>query len=184
MHGIPLMILERLGPPLAVGLLASQGVPCSADGFKVVKTRIRIEDCRAAVASIHAGPVVKLEYKWRGPRLIYEFEVAGNDGARWELECDGYSGRIIETEQEVASPDEPLFAARRKLGLEDAQRIALQRVPGRIVETEYEVESNGDASYEFDIHTEDGREVKLEVDAATGRIVEDAQNEFFQTGED
>lgn len=178
------MIVRRLGAPVATVLLLFAWRPCAADGFKVIKTRIHIEECRAAVAQAHPGPVVKLEYKWRDERLVYEFAVAGNDGVRWELECDGYSGRLIETEQEVASPDDPLFAAKRKLSLEDARRIALERYPGEIVETEYEVEANGAASYEFDIRTADGRELKLEVDAASGRIVEDAQEEFYQTGGD
>jgi uncharacterized membrane protein YkoI len=128
--------------------------------------------------------VVKLEYKWRERRLLYEFEIAGDDGARWELECDGYSGKITETEREVASPDDPLFAAQSRVGLDEARRVALERYPGEIVETEYEIESSGASSYEFDVRTADGRELKLEVDAASGRVIDDEQEEFHQTGRD
>ena len=44
--------------------------------------------------------------------------------------------------------------------------------PGVIEEVEYELESNGDASYEIDLVSADGTEFKIEVDAATGDIVE------------
>lgn len=52
------------------------------------------------------------------------------------------------------------------------------------METEYEIESNGDASYEFDIKTPDGKELKMEVDAATGKIVENGEEEIYQIGKD
>jgi uncharacterized membrane protein YkoI len=52
------------------------------------------------------------------------------------------------------------------------------------VETEYEIESNGEASYEFDIQMPDGKEVKLEVDAATGKIIENGENEIYQIGKE
>jgi len=51
------------------------------------------------------------------------------------------------------------------------------------VETEYEIESDGNASYEFDIKTDKG-EIKLEVDAATGKIIEDKQKEYYQIGKE
>ncbi|WP_139557071.1 PepSY domain-containing protein [Methylotetracoccus oryzae] len=170
--------------PLAATLLAMPVTPGAAENFKAITTRIRIEDCRAAVAAAHPGPVIKIEYKWRERRLIYEFEVAGEDGTRWEIECDGYSGKIVGTEREVASPDDPLFAANRRIGLEEARRVALERYPGEVVEAEYEIKNSGAASYEFDIRGSDGREWKLEVDAASGRIVDDAHEEFHQTGRD
>ena len=37
---------------------------------------------------------------------------------------------------------------------------------------EYELESNGDPSYEIDLVTADGTEFKIEVDAASGDIIE------------
>ena len=64
------------------------------------------------------------------------------------------------------------------------RRIALTAHPGTVVETEYEIEAHGDASYEFDIRLADGSEVKLEVDAATGRIVEDYEQEWYQMGKE
>ncbi len=45
-------------------------------------------------------------------------------------------------------------------------------------EVEYEIEENGDASYEFDIVNDKGVETKVEVDAATGKIIEVAIEEW------
>ena len=44
-------------------------------------------------------------------------------------------------------------------------------------------EPNGDASYEFDIITKDGKEMKVEVDATTGKIVESSE-ELYQIGKE
>lgn len=49
---------------------------------------------------------------------------------------------------------------------------------------EYEIEGNGDASYELDIKLKDGKEVKLEVDAASGKIVGDKETELYQIGKE
>jgi len=51
------------------------------------------------------------------------------------------------------------------------------------VEVEYEIESNGDASYEINIMMIKG-EMKLVVDAATGKNVEDNQKEYYQIGKE
>jgi uncharacterized membrane protein YkoI len=52
-----------------------------------------------------------------------------------------------------------------------------------VTETEYEVEPDGKASYEFDITGADGKEYKVEVDAATGKIVEESE-EAYQIGKE
>jgi uncharacterized membrane protein YkoI len=65
----------------------------------------------------------------------------------------------------------------------DARKIALDKYPGEIVEVEYEIEPDGAASYEFDIRSKDGKEMKVEVDATTGKIVE-ANPEHFQVGKE
>lgn len=46
--------------------------------------------------------------------------------------------------------------------------------PGKIVEWEYEIQSNGRSAYEFDVVSRDGQEMKVEVDAGTGEIIETA----------
>ena len=155
-----------------------------AEKLKMPPTKVSMEKCMEAALAKKDGKIVKLEFKTERGTPIYVFEIAGTDGKSWEYECDANTGAITEEEQEVDSPNDPLFKAKAKISEEDATKIALEKHPGEIVETEYEIECNGDASYEFDIKLADGREVKLEVDAATGKIVEDDEEEIYQIGQE
>jgi len=92
--------------------------------------------------------------------------------------CDVNSGKIFETESEVSSVNSLAFKRKMKVTEEDAKSIALKAYPGVIKEVEYEIEANGDATYEFDIVNSKGVETKVEVDAATGKIIEVAIEEW------
>ena len=157
---------------------------CSLPTQAAPKAKVDMESCMKSALAKRSGEVVKLERKDERGIPVYEFEVLGSDGKSWELECDANTGKIIEEEQEVSGPDDPLFKSKAKIGLEQAKKIALDAYPGEVVETEYEIESNGEASYEFDIKTKDGKEVKIEVDAATGKIIEDKETELYQIGKE
>lgn len=52
-----------------------------------------------------------------------------------------------------------------------------------MVEVEYEIESDGSSTYEFDIKGNDGKETKVEVDAASGKIIE-VHVEDWEIGEE
>jgi uncharacterized membrane protein YkoI len=52
-----------------------------------------------------------------------------------------------------------------------------------VIESETSIEADGSVSYEFDIKTKDGKEVEVEVDAVTGKIVEE-EVEIYQIGQD
>ena len=83
---------------------------------------------------------------------------------------------------EVDNVKHPLFKAKAKISEADARKIALAIYPGEVTEVEYEIEPDGAASYEFDIATKvGGQEMKVEVDAMTGEIVE-ANQEIWQIG--
>jgi len=165
-------------------LLSLSATTASAEKFKMVPTKVSMEKCLQAALAKKDGNVVKLEFKTERGMPIYEFEIAGRDGKTFEYECDANTGKITEEEQEVDSPEAPLFKAKMKISEEEARKIALKSHPGEIVETEYEIESNGDASYEFDIKMADGQELKIEVDATTGKIVEDGEEEIYQIGQE
>lgn len=176
----------RLGHRLilaATAILMGTVTAYAAD-FAMPSTKVSMETCLKAALARQAGTVVKLEFKDERGTPIYEFNIVGRDGKEWEYECDANTGSITEEEQEVANPGDPLFKAKMKINQDDARQIALKAHPGTIVETEYEIESNGEASYEFDIQMPDGKEVKLEVDAATGKIIENGENEIYQIGKE
>jgi uncharacterized membrane protein YkoI len=154
----------------------------SAASFTMPKTGVPMETCLQAALAKYDGPVVKLELKTERGVPTYEFEIQRRPAESHELECDANRGVITEEEREVDSPEDPAFKAKRKVSEAEAKAIAVKAHPGEVVEVEYEIESDGAASYEFDIRTPAGQEVKLEVDAATGRIIEDDEEEIYQIG--
>ena len=165
---------------LTVALLAWQGQAIAEN--MPPKTKVSLEAAQQAALAARPGKVVKVELKREKGQLTYEFDIEG-DGKAWDVEVNANTGKVHEIEQEVASADDPLFKAKVKVGLEDAQKIALKKYPGTIRETEYEIESDGKASYEFDIVLKNGKEMKVEVDATSGKIVE-ANEEVWQSGDE
>ena len=138
--------------------------------------------CAKAALAKHDGTIVKVEFKNEGKSGVYEFDIESADGTAWDVECDAKTTKVIEIEQEVKA-DDAKFKAIAKVSEADAKATALAAHAGTVTETEYELESDGKASYEFDIKAADGKEIKVEVDAATGKIVE-ANEEAYQIGKE
>lgn len=138
--------------------------------------------CVQKALAKHDGEIVKLEYQVEDKMPIYEFDIETADGKAWEVECSVKTGKITELEEEVAV-DDPRFAKQAKFTEEQARATALAAHPGRIVEVEYELESDGKASYEIDVLEADKEEVKVEIDATTGKIVETGY-ENYQIGQE
>lgn len=143
----------------------------------------RLETCLKAALAKHAGEVQTLEAEIEKGKPIYEFDIRGKDGKEWEVECDAKSGKITEIEEEVTADDER-FKAKAKVSLEDAKKAALAVHAGEVIETEYSIEASGNPSYEFDIKTADGKEWEVEIDAVTGKLEEDPEEEVYQIGEE
>ncbi|HEY6896567.1 MAG TPA: PepSY domain-containing protein [Rhodocyclaceae bacterium] len=163
---------------LAAGALAAD--KATEKTTKWPEAKVRMETCLEAALAAHPGDVLKLELRVEDKQPVYEFEIAGSDKKFWDVECSGASGKVTETEQRVKSADDPLFKAKAKVNEADAKKAALEKFPGEVAHTEYEIESDGNASYEFDIKQKDGS-MRVEVDAATGKIVE-SSHEYMQIG--
>lgn len=69
-----------------------------------------------------------------------------------------------------------LRADGKALAEERVAELALQQRPGRVVELELERE-HGRLVYEVEVHDEAGKEWKLSLDAATGEVLADAQDD-------
>lgn len=138
--------------------------------------------CVKAALSKHDGKIVKVEAKSERKQLVYEFDVQSSDGKAWDIECNAKTGKITEIEEEVTADDER-FKALAKVSEDEAKATALAAHAGKVVEVEYELEPDGKASYEFDILEADNEEVKVEVDASTGKIVETSY-EVYQIGQE
>lgn len=144
-----------------------------------------LDDCLNAASQIKSGDFVKVEYLNPSAegRAVYEIEVRTASGREWEFMCDANSGMIYEMEQEVDSADHALFKKHAKVSAKQASETVLGLYPGKIEEIEYEIESNGDASYEIDVVDEGGTEFKVEVDAASGKVIE-VHVEKWEIGEE
>jgi len=158
---------------LTVGIVSLAGNVAAADQG--------LESCIAAIQKQKTGDMIKLEKLDVAGKPFYEFEIKDKNGFEWEFMCDADSGKVTETESEVTSPNSAAFKKNMKVTEEDAAAIALKAHPGVIEEVEYEVEASGDATYEFDIVSDKGIETKVEVDAATGKIIETA-TELWEIG--
>lgn len=138
--------------------------------------------CVKVALTLHEGTIVKTEFKSENKKGMYEFDIESADGTSWDIECNAKTGKVTEVEQEVSADNEK-FKALAKVSEADAKATALAAHAGKVVETEYELEPDGKASYEFDILEADNEEVKVEVDASTGKIVE-VSYEVYQIGKE
>ena len=142
---------------------------------------VKVEQCLDQAYDTVPGHARKLEFKIEGDDPIYEFDIKStNDGLTYNVECNAEEGYIIEVEREVDAND-PIFKSGAKITLQQAKEIALKIHPGRVVSNEREVGMDGSLTYEFDIKTKTGYEIKVDVDAVTGQI-EEANFELYEIG--
>lgn len=175
------MFRLSLGATLVAAALFSTSAIAGHDTLKP-KAYDSLGKCVKAALAAKEGTIVKTEFKTEKKVGVYEFDIEGADGKAWDVECDAKTSKIIEIEEEVKA-DDARFKAAAKVSEADAKATALAAHPGTVVETEYEIEADGKASYEFDILEADKEEIKVEVDATTGKIVE-VSYESYQIGKE
>lgn len=142
----------------------------------------KMETCLKAALAKHPGEVLTLEAEISKGQAQYEFDIKGKDGKEWEVECLAKSGKVIEEEQEVANADDPAFKSKAKITQDEAKKTALAKYPGEVIDSELAIESDGSISYEFDIKTANGKEIEVEIDAVTGKLAEEPEEEIYQIG--
>jgi uncharacterized membrane protein YkoI len=141
---------------------------------------VKMETCLDAALDLIPGHARKLEMKMEDDDPVYEFDIEAKDGNIYNVECNAEEGFVTEVEREVKA-DDPVFKAFAKISEAEARRIALQFHPGKVVSMEREVGFDGSVTYEYDIQTTLGFEVKVDVDAVTGAI-EEANIELYEIG--
>ncbi len=141
---------------------------------------VGVEVCLDAALDTIPGQARKLELKMEGDDPTYEFDIQAEDGTTYNVECNAEEGFVTEVEREV-SADDATFKKYAKITEAQARTIALDFNPGKIVANEYEIGTDGSVTYEFDIQTVAGYEIKVDVDAATGEI-EEANIELYEIG--
>ena len=141
---------------------------------------VSIATCLDAALDTVPGDARKVELKMEGDDPTYEFDIEAKDGTTYNVECNAEEGFVTEVEREV-SADDAIFKKYAKISEAEARQIALDFNPGTVVANEYEIGADGSVTYEYDIQTTAGYEIKVDVDAATGEI-EEANIELFEIG--
>lgn len=141
----------------------------------------KLETCMKAALAKYPGQVLSVEAEIEKGKPIYEFDIKTKDGKEMEVECDARTGKVTEVELEVENASVEAFKAKAKISEEEARKTALERHPGEVVDVEYNLESDGTPSFEFDIVDKNGQEWEVEVDAVTGKILEE-EREIYQIG--
>lgn len=142
---------------------------------------VSIETCLDAALDTIPGNARKVELKIEGDDPIYEFDIEANaDKATYNVECNAEEGFLVEIEKQVSANDKT-FKKLAKISEAEAREIALSIHPGEVVANEYEIGFEGDATYEYDIQSIHGYEIKVDVDATTGEI-EEANIEIYEIG--
>lgn len=137
--------------------------------------------CSKVVEEMKPGDLIKVEMKLEKGKYVYEFDIRDEENIDWDIECAADTAKVIEIEQESFGINDQKFLTRMVIDLKQAKSVALTKYPGEIIEIEYEIEENGQAVYEFDIKTNNGKEMKVEIDATTGAIHEETE-EIWQFG--
>lgn len=135
--------------------------------------------CAVAALKKYPGVVTSVRGEIEKGKFQYELDIAGKDGKDWEVECDGKTGAVTDSEGEVAGND-AAFMSKAKVTLDAAVKAALAKYPGAVVKVEYEIEGDG-VAYEFDIVTKDGKTLEVEVNAMSGEVGA-AEEVLYQIG--
>jgi len=141
---------------------------------------VKVETCLDAALDTIPGHPRKLEMKMEGDDPVYEFDIEAKDGTVFNVECNAEEGFVTEVERETTA-DDPVFKKLAKVSEAEAREFALSIHPGTVTAMEYEVGFDGSVTYEYDIQTDRGYEIKVDVNAETGRI-EEANMELYEIG--
>ena len=167
-------------PFLVVNSVAKANDNFDLDDIKLYDI-VKVEQCLDEAYDKVPGHARKLEFKIEGDDPIYEFDIEStNDSFIYNVECNAEEGYIVEIEKEVDA-NNSVFNNAAKVSIEQARINVLAIHPGRIVSEEREIGMDGTFTYEFDIQTIAGYEIKVDVDAVSGQI-EEANFELYEIG--
>lgn len=172
--------IRKGGGRTALAPSTSGGDPISSD-----------EAMRIALANTGGGTVVEMETEHRrNGAVVYEFEIL-NNGVKFDVDIDGRSGSVLEFKQKgvkgwipgpiaaaAAAAKDPATPApeggasgQLRFDPNSAQNMAREQIGGGQV-VKYETDwDDGRLLHEVTV-VKDGARYKLEIDDATGQVVE------------
>jgi uncharacterized membrane protein YkoI len=192
----PVLVIAIAASALA-GTAATVVTTVFADGGDDVRVRPvapRLDVERAAgiaLRTVPGGRIEGLELGHNGRTLIWEADVITTDGTARELHIDSGDGRVVADRLDppeegedgddcddgtTGRPDQAAALGSAKITAPRAARAALEEVPGTVAAVDFEYRRTAHV-WEVDLTARDGREHKLRVDAATGKVIADGPGE-------
>lgn len=148
-------------------LYAVLAAPCAA---LAVDDPAGLDACLAATLALHPGVVVEWEVE-DGTGRGYEIEIVTRDGSVWEIDCHPATGLAQAPQRSVGTLDYAALSNRARVAEAQAREMVRNHYPGRFIEMQYDTTWRGGSRYVYTVITPDDREARVEVDAASGRIL-------------
>lgn len=132
--------------------------------------KVTMEACVKAALAAKPGELIAAEGEVERGMPMFEIDIAGADGRRWEVMCDGINGRLLSVREAPDEAKAPQQVAATVLTEAEARKVALAVRPGEVMEVDYEVGSDGRPKYEYEIRSPDGTLWEVEIRADTGEV--------------
>ena len=161
-------ITKRVAGGTSVAALVLFGVLSHAGSIKLDKVENLGTDLESAVATAlaaHPGDVIEVELEIQRKRSIWEVEIVDETNQVFEIEIDGMTGEIVETEREDDSA--PLMTD--ITGLSSVIEIVRTVENGALIEIELEDE-DGVPYWEVTTIGENSKNTKYRIHGLTGEI--------------
>jgi hypothetical protein len=152
-------------PRVTVAIAAIAALPAGASD-----NTEGLDACLAAALQAHPGLVSRWEVE-DGTGRGFAIEVIAQNGGLWRLTCPPNTAELRGTERATGVRDYASMSGRAQVGETTARDNVRTFYPGRFILMEYQLTWRGGAVYNYEVITPDDRQARVEVDAASGRIV-------------
>ncbi|MYT97517.1 MULTISPECIES: PepSY domain-containing protein [unclassified Streptomyces] len=149
-------------------------------------TTITLDQAVAAALKSVPGTVTEAELDDddddHGGRTVWELDVHGSDKKWHDVTVDATTGKVLKTRQDDDNDDRDRHAPRSApVTLNAAADAALKSAPGRITSIDLDDDDDGRRGnvlrWDVDITGKDGKHHELKVDAKTGKVTVDRDDD-------
>ena len=139
---------------------------------EVEKTKdiLSVEKVKEIALAEQDGHIDDIELDNEDGYSYYEVDVENGD-AEYDIYIEAYTGEVLHVESDDHDDyDENNKTVENIISVEEAKKIAVERVGGKVIELELDEDDNR-YEYEMELKTDNG-EVEMTIDAVTGEILE------------
>lgn len=164
--------VERFGP-LSASTVAAAGAPFSSSSAPVAPNGLPIDSATARVRTILPGATITAAVSDEERSLpTWKVKAQLASGARLEFELLQSNGLVVTIEGTTGPFDYDLTPGNGLVTFAAARTAALAAQAGTVVQWELELEEQNKWEYEFYVRDAQGALWEIELDAATGRVLE------------